>query len=55
MIHPEAKNRESGAYYYMFNASEAEGARTLEAVASFLAQRYSDGKHGMVHSWVIAN
>ncbi|MDE7198699.1 MAG: hypothetical protein K2O15_07425 [Lachnospiraceae bacterium] len=55
LIHPEAKNRESGAYYYMFNASEAEGARTLEAVASFLAQRYSDGKHGMVHSWVIAN
>lgn len=55
LIHPEAENRESGAYYYMFNASEAEGARTLEAVASFLAQRYSDGKHGMIHSWVIAN
>lgn len=55
LIHPEARNQESGAYYYMFNASEAEGARTLEAVASFLAQRYSDGEHGMVHSWVIAN
>ena len=55
LVHPEARNQESGAYYYMFNASEAEGARTLEAVASFLAQRYSDGEHGMVHSWVIAN
>lgn len=55
LIHPEARDQESGAYYYMFNASEAEGARTLEAVASFLAERYSDGKHGMVHSWVIAN
>ena len=55
LVHPEARNQESGAYYYMFNASEAEGARTLEAVASCLAQRYSDGEHGMVHSWVIAN
>lgn len=55
LVHPEARNQGSGAYYYMFNASEAEGARTLEAVASFLAQRYSDGEHGMVHSWVIAN
>lgn len=55
LVHPEARNQESGAYYYMFNASEAEGARTLEAVASFLAQRYSDGEHGIVHSWVIAN
>lgn len=55
LIHPEAKNPESGAYYYMFNAAEAEGTRTLEAVASFLAERYSSGEHGMVHSWVIAN
>ncbi len=55
LIHPEARNQESDAYYYMFNTAEEEGVRTLEAVASFLAQRYSDGKHGMVHSWVIAN
>ena len=55
LIHPDARNPESGAYYYMFNAAEAEGTRTLEAVASFLAKRYSDGEHGMVHSWVIAN
>lgn len=55
LIHPEAMNQESGAYYYMFNASQPDGAKTLEAVASFLAQRYSDGEHGMVHSWVIAN
>lgn len=55
LIHPESRNQDSGAYYYMFNASEEEGTRTLEAVASFLAQRYSDGKYGMVHSWVIAN
>lgn len=55
LIHPEARNQESGAYYYMFNAAEEEGARTLEAVAGFLAERYSSGEHGMVHSWVIAN
>lgn len=55
LIHPEAANQESGAYYYMFNAAQPDGTKTLEAVASFLAQRYSDGEHGMVHSWVIAN
>lgn len=55
LIHPEARKQESGAYYYMFNAAEEDGARTLEAVAGFLAERYSSGEHGMVHSWVIAN
>lgn len=55
LIHPDARDPESGAYYYMFNAAEEEGVRTLEAVAGFLAERYSSGEHGMIHSWVIAN
>lgn len=55
LIHPEARNQESDAYYYMFNTAQEEGTRTLEAVACFLAERYSSGEHGMVHSWVIAN
>lgn len=55
LIHPEARKQESGAYYYMFNTVEESGVRTLEAVASFLAERYSSGEHGMIHSWVIAN
>lgn len=55
LIHPEARKQEEGAYYYMFNTAEENGVRTLEAVASFLAERYSSGKHGMIHSWVIAN
>ncbi len=55
MIHPQARNEESGAYYYMFNTADEEGTRALEATASFLAERYSSGEHGMVHSWVIAN
>lgn len=55
LIHPEAQNSESGAYYYMFNTAQEEGVKTLEAVADFLTTRYSDGTHGMVHSWVVAN
>lgn len=55
LIHPEARKQDSGAYYYMFNTAEESGVRTLEAVASFLAERYSSGAHGMIHSWVIAN
>ncbi|MCX4340872.1 MAG: DUF5722 domain-containing protein [Lachnospiraceae bacterium] len=55
LIHPEARKQVEGAYYYMFNTAEENGVRTLEAVASFLAERYSSGAHGMVHSWVIAN
>lgn len=55
LIHPEARNHDSGAYYYMFNAADEEGVKTLEAVACFLADRYSGEDHGIIHSWVIAN
>lgn len=55
LVHPEARDQESGAYYYMFNAADAEGVKTMEAVASFLASRYDGDEHGIVHSWVIAN
>lgn len=55
LIHPDARNRNDDAYYYMANAAEEEGARTLEAVASFLTERYSGTEHGMVYNWVIAN
>lgn len=55
MIHPEARDKDSGAYYYMFNTAEQEGVRKLEAVACFLTERYSSGEHGMVYNWVIAN
>lgn len=55
LVHPEARDQESGAYYYMFNAADAEGVKTMEAVASFLASRYDGDEYGIVHSWVIAN
>lgn len=55
MIHPGARNRDSGALYYMFNTEEEEGTKMLEATACFLAERYSSGKHGLIANWVIAN
>lgn len=55
MIHPKAREQKKGVYYYMFNTEEEEGVKELEAVASFLTQRYSTGEHGMVHNWVFAN
>lgn len=55
MIHPGARNRGSGALYYMFNTGEEEGTKMLEAAACFLAERYSSGNHGMISNWVIAN
>ena len=55
MIHPRARDKESGAYYFMFNTREKAGVKMLQAVASFLAQRYSGGEYGMIHNWVIAN
>lgn len=55
MIHPQARDKNSGAFYYMFNTAEQEGVRELEAVACFLTERYSGGEHGMVYNWVIAN
>lgn len=55
MIHPKARNSKSNAYYYMFNTEEEEGIKELQAVASFLTERYSSGEYGMVHNWVFAN
>lgn len=55
MIHPKARDKNSEAFYYMFNTAEMEGVNELEAVASFLTERYCGGEHGMVYNWVIAN
>lgn len=55
MIHPEARDKDSGALYYMFNTREEEGTQMLKAAACFLAERYSGKEHGMVSNWVIAN
>ena len=55
LIHPLARNKEAGAYYYAFNTATEEGCLHLEAIASFLAERYAGKEHGLVSNWVIAN
>lgn len=54
LIHPLSRNSAS-ASYYAFNTAEQAGVEKLEAVASFLAQRYSGNGHGTVDNWVIGN
>ena len=41
MIHPLSRNEDVNAYYYAFNTADEEGCQYLEAIASFLAERYS--------------
>lgn len=55
LIHPLSDNKEAGAYYYAFNTANQEGISCLEAIASFLTERYSGKEHGLVSNWVIAN
>ena len=54
LIHPLSRSSVT-ANYYAFNTAEQAGVEKLEAVASFLAQRYSGNGHGTVDNWVIGN
>ncbi len=54
LIHPKARGGGS-APYYMFNSAEETGVEYMAAIGTFLAERYSDSKHGKISSWVIAN
>ena len=49
--------RRDNIFYYMFNASSKEGAETIEAIASFLAERYNgkNNNYGKVSNWIIGN
>lgn len=53
LIHPNAGG--GSAPYYMFNASDETGCEYLEAVATFLANRYSGSGKGKISNWVIGN
>lgn len=53
LIHPNAGG--GSAPYYMFNASDEAGCEYLEAVATFLANRYSGSGKGKISNWVIGN
>ena len=55
LIHPLSRTKTSSAYYYAMNSEEEDGIRLLEAIASFLAQRYNSAERGLVCEWVIAN
>lgn len=54
LIHPQARGGGS-APYYMFNGAEESGVEYMAAIATFLAERYSDNSHGRISNWVIAN
>lgn len=53
LIHPLSRDY-TGANYYAFNTSEQAGMDKLEAVAQFLAGRYS-GQYGTVDNWIVGN
>ena len=54
LIHPQARSG-STAPYYMFNGAEESGVEYMAAIGSFLAERYSDNRHGRISNWIIAN
>lgn len=54
LIHPRARGG-GAAPYYMFNGAEESGVEYMAAIGSFLAERYSDNRHGKISNWIIAN
>lgn len=50
-----AAGRVAGQTSYAFNVQEQVPTEKLEALMSFLAERYSNNGHGNVHSWIIGN
>ncbi|MDE6983058.1 MAG: hypothetical protein K2O99_00750 [Lachnospiraceae bacterium] len=55
MIYPEALGTGVNPHYYAVNVDAQPGAEKLEALMSFLAERYNGGSHGSVHNYVIGN
>nr|MCR5716602.1 hypothetical protein [Lachnospiraceae bacterium] len=56
--HPLARDGGEGACPYgMLNCAEKQGADTIAAALSFLAERYGDGAngYGQIDNWVIGN
>lgn len=54
LLHPLARTGVA-ANYYALNAADQAGVEKLEAVASFLAQRYSNTGNGTVDNWIVGN
>lgn len=56
LISPHSRGGLGRCPYYMMNTSEDKGLEYLEAVVSFLAQRYNgQNGYGQVDNWIIAN
>lgn len=57
LIHPLARSGIGKPPYYAFNASDELGAEYLEAIGTFLVERYSGvmNGRGVVSNWVISN
>lgn len=54
LIHPLSRTG-AAANYYALNAADQAGVEKLEAVASFLGQRYSNTGNGTVDNWIVGN
>lgn len=54
LMHPDSRSG-STAPYGMFNGAEESGVEYMAMIGTFLAERYSDNKHGKVSNWIIAN
>nr|WP_297708622.1 DUF5722 domain-containing protein [uncultured Butyrivibrio sp.] len=56
MISPTSRGGIGKCSYYMMNTSEEKGLEYLEAVVSFLAERYNgQNGYGQIENWVIGN
>ena len=53
LYYPNA--RTPGMRGYAFNTAEQGGAEKIQALTHFLAERYSNGGNGQIHSWIIGN
>ena len=56
LIYPGTQ-KNSNAFYYMFNAQTENGVEQTKAIASFLADHYSgkNPNYGKVSNWIIGN
>lgn len=52
--HPELEEGQD-VFYTMPNLTTPEGVNLYAACLDFLANRYSDGKHGRIHHWIMHN
>ncbi len=53
-VHPLARDN-TAQNYYAFNTVDQAAVEKLEALASFLGQRFSGTGHGTVDNWVVGN